>query len=84
MITGATAPAMSRSTLVADVIDDPNNPISPNTVSDTGMIAVALRLNSMDMDHNLLSVGLRRPHGAKEARFLAPALLQRLTRRLGP
>jgi hypothetical protein len=54
MIVGATSPAMISSTLVADVNGTPNSPISPTTISHMGTTHLAARLDSIDMDHNLL------------------------------
>lgn len=54
VIVGATSPATISSTLVADINGTPKNPISPTTMSHIGTIHVAARLDSIDMDHNLL------------------------------
>jgi hypothetical protein len=54
VIAGATNPAMISSTLVADVTGAPNNPISPITMSHMGTIHTAARLDSADIDHNLV------------------------------
>lgn len=45
---GATSPPMISRTLTVDVNGTPNNPISPVTMSQTGTIHLAARLDNVD------------------------------------